>query len=123
MSCGRRGMSNSGRIPPLNVHRRGTLGAPLVAAQTWTCSRLKAFYVRSLNSGGFERITLGGERLRTCCNRLADSLVGRRIPPLARRQRKTKDDDGTFKGMVAIQPLAEDAGLSFDRVPRQAGGD
>ena len=65
----------------------------------------------------------GGLRLRTCCNRLADSLVGRRILPLARRQRKVKDDDGPFKGMVTIQSLAEDAGLPLDRVLRQAGGD
>ena len=58
-----------------------------------------------------------------CCNRQADSLVGRRILPLARRQRKVKDDDGPFKGMVTIQSLAEDAGLPLDRVLRQAGGD
>ena len=65
----------------------------------------------------------GGLRLRTCCNRQADSLGGRRILPLARRQRKVKDDDGPFKGMVTIQSLAEDAGQPLDRVLHQAGGD
>ena len=48
-----------------------------------------------------------------------------RIPAqrLDQRQRKVKDDDGPFKGMVTIQSLAEDAGLPLDRVLRQAGGD
>ena len=55
-----------------------------------------------------------GLRLRTFCHRLVISLVRGSIPPLAQRldqrQRKVKDGDGPFKGMVKITFLAEDAG-------------
>ena len=52
----------------------------------------------------------------------------RMVPPLKTRGRAVeplaiKEDGGPFKGMVTIQPLAEDAGLPLDRVLRQAGGD
>ena len=60
----------------------------------------------------------GGLRLRTCCNRLADSLVGRRILPLARRQRKVKNERD-----LVIVLVGRRRRVPFDREIRQAGGD
>ena len=105
-------MSNSGRIPPLNVHRRGTLGAPLVAAQTWTCSRLTALYVRSLNIGGFKRTTSGGLRLRTYCTDLPTRWSDAEAHLTVKNERD-----------LVIVLVGRRRRVPFDREIRQAGGD
>ena len=76
-----------------------------MAAQTWTCSRLTALYVRSLNSGGFERTTLGGATspgmLQQTC-RLAGRTQNpppRAAPAQSKRRRWTLQRDGNHSAV------------------------
>jgi hypothetical protein len=112
-------------VPPAqHVHRRGALGPPLsgsanldvLAPDSTLREELEQWRLRDDHFwGGY----VSGNAATDLSARWPDA----EYPPLARRQRKVKGDDGPFKGMVTIKSLAEDAGLPLDRVLRQAGGD
>ena len=86
--------------PPNMCTVGGRPGLLQVAAQTWTCSRLTALYVRSLNSGGFERTTLGGATspdMLQQTSRLAGRTQNpppRAAPAQSKRRRWTLQRDG-----------------------------
>ena len=90
-------------VPPAqHVHRWGTPGPPLSGSANLDVLAPDSTLREEFGHWRLQEDHFGWAASSDILHRLADSLVGRRILPHARRQRKVKNDGGPFKGMAAI---------------------